>query len=476
MVRTLVAVIEEKDAFMKGHSERVASNCAVFCGKKGLLKKDGIENIYFAGLLHDIGMVHIPLEIIQKTGELTNDEMALIREHPKVSDKILSNITLLKDILPIIRFHHEAFDGSGYPDGLKGDEIPFEARILCIADTYDALTSTRPHRPALSMEKALEEMSEHSGTQFDNKLANDFIEFIESTGGDPKTIKIKEDREDREKRELQEILEEIIHKFNEGNIDAPVLPQVVQEVQKIIQSETSTPDHLAEAIEKDAVISLRLVSVANSPLYRGIKQISTVKNAIPRLGLKQTETLVSAIAHKSMYATKQVQFKALMEQLWLHSLASAYGARAIAKELAFGDIEQLFMMGLAHDIGKVILLRILNELLRKRTVNTSDAIAGIHQLHCGFGGVILQRWKFSEGFINIARQHEGPEYSSETEKEILVINLANNLTRNIGYSLFDDGVELSDLESAKQLGIGAEALNRIGEEVKELMKNAAQLF
>jgi HD-like signal output (HDOD) protein len=230
------------------------------------------------------------------------------------------------------------------------------------------------------------------------------------------------------------------------------------------------------AIEKDAVISLRLVSVANSPLYRGVKQINTVRHAIPRLGLKQTENIVSAIAHKSIYDTKHAQFRMLMERLWLHSLASAYGARAIAENVKLGEAEQFFMMGLTHDIGKVVLLKTLTETLKNRSVKISDAIAGIHLLHCGFGGAVLQRWGFTEDFVNIAKLHEGPEFSSETAKDILVVNLANNLTRNIGYSLFDDKVELLDLESTRLLGIDADSLKIIGEHVEELMKNAAQLF
>jgi HD-GYP domain-containing protein (c-di-GMP phosphodiesterase class II) len=476
LVSTLVSVIEEKDVFMKGHSERVASNCAGFCGRKGLLKKDEIQNIYFAGLLHDIGMVYIPLEILQKPEKLTEDEMTMIRMHPKISAKILSNLTFLRDIVPSIRCHHEAFDGSGYPDGLKGNEIPLGARILSLADTYDALTSARPHRPSLSMEAALGEIFEKSGTQFDNNLVNIFVEFIESTGGGSQIIQIKEDKAEAEKRELQGILTEIVTKFNQGKIDPPVLPQIVQQVKDVIKNKNSSPDDLTEVIEKDAAIALRLVSVANSPLYRGVKHISTVKNAIPRLGLKQTENIVSAIAHKSLYESKNAQFRIMMEKLWLHSLATAYGARAIAEKLGLEDAEQFFMMGLVHDVGKILLLRSLSETLKTKTVNTSEAIACIHQLHCGFGGAVLQRWSFSEDFTNVAKHHEGPEFSKGTNKGILITNLANNLTRNIGYSLSDANVELSELESSRHLGIDAEALNTISETVKELMKNSAQLF
>ena len=476
MVSALVAVIEETDPGFQGRPERVASHCASFSGKKGLLKRDEIEDVYFAGLLYDVGMVNIPLEIIQKHDELTKDEDAMVREHPKISVKILSNFTMLNSILPIVRHHHEAFDGSGYPDGLVGDEIPLGARILCLADTYDTLTSASPHGPAMSMEEALEKVIERGGTQFDKNLVNRFVEYIESIKGKTKIIKIISDTADQEKRELQDIIEEIVHKFNKGKIDPPVLPHVVQEIQDIINNKTSTPEDLAAAIEKDAVVSLRLISVANSPLYRGVEDISTVRRAVPRLGLKQTENIVSTIAHKGMYDIKHAKFKALMERLWLHSLATAYGAKAIAKALAFGDTEEYFMMGLTHDIGKTILIKALTEILKSVSIKASDAIESIHQLHCDFGGAVLKRWKFSEDFVSVATLHEGLQFSSETKKGVLVVNLANNLTRNIGYSLFEEEVELSELKSTELLGIDADALNAIGENVKEQMKDSGQLF
>ena len=138
LVKTLVSVIEERDPFMKGHAERVATNCVLFSRQLGLSKMQ-INQIYLAGLLHDIGIVYIPLEITQKSGELPEEEMDMVKKHPLISEKILSKHDMLKAILPIIRHHHESFDGSGYPDGLKAEEIPIDGILLHGA--YDVLTA-----------------------------------------------------------------------------------------------------------------------------------------------------------------------------------------------------------------------------------------------------------------------------------------------------------------------------------------------
>jgi len=130
VVKTLVALIEEKDPFFRKHSERVANNGANFCEEYKIVDDEDVETIYFAGLLHDIGIVAIPINLLQRTDPLTDEEMILIKKHPVSGEKVLGNFKYMKDVLPMVRHHHEAVDGSGYPDGLKGDEIPLGARVI----------------------------------------------------------------------------------------------------------------------------------------------------------------------------------------------------------------------------------------------------------------------------------------------------------------------------------------------------------
>ena len=146
VAKTLVALIEGKRPVFKKHSERVASNCANFCEEYKIVGKEDIETIYFAGLLHDIGIVAIPINLLHRTEPLTDEEMILIKKHPVSGEKVLSNLNFLEDVLPIVRHHHEAFDGSGYPDGLKGDNIPLGARVLGLFNYLDNLVFPRTDR------------------------------------------------------------------------------------------------------------------------------------------------------------------------------------------------------------------------------------------------------------------------------------------------------------------------------------------
>jgi len=299
-------------------------------------------------------------------------------------------------------------------------------------------------------------------------------EVLEAGGG----IQDQKEQDDQESREIiQKIILQIVHKFNEDEIDLPVLPGIAQDIRKAMNEPNSTIDDLAQLIKKDAVISLRLISGANSPFYRGTEKIDTVEKAITRLGFIETGSVVNAIANKSLYSTKNKQFKILMEKLWMHSFATAAGAKVIADKLAFGHIERFFFMGLIHDIGKVLLLKALGDRLPQKILsNTTDILKYIQKVHTNFGAAIVKRWGFSQRYINAALLHEGPKFSPTTEKDILVVNLANNLAHKIGYSLVDQEVTLSDLDSAKLLKINGDTLEVMGKEVKEMVIGSEDIF
>ena len=135
--------------------------------------------IEFAGVLHDIGKIGVHDEILTKNGRLTDDEFAAIKQHPLIGEKIVAPLGLNPDERAIIRSHHERLDGRGYPDGLAGEKIPFLARIVCVADAFDAMTTTRSYRRALSVERAVEELRKHRGTQFDPVVVEAALRAIE---------------------------------------------------------------------------------------------------------------------------------------------------------------------------------------------------------------------------------------------------------------------------------------------------------
>ena len=153
-IKVLNSVVETRDAYTQGHSVRVAYY-AQRIGEKLGLSTDELDDLHIAGLLHDIGKVGIPDSILHKPGKLDYEERAMIQMHSEISSQLLKDGVHLESILPMIRHHHEQMDGSGYPDGLKGEDIPFGARILTIADIFDALTSKRVYRDAMDYDKAI---------------------------------------------------------------------------------------------------------------------------------------------------------------------------------------------------------------------------------------------------------------------------------------------------------------------------------
>jgi putative nucleotidyltransferase with HDIG domain/PAS domain S-box-containing protein len=173
-VRTLSAAIDSKSHWTSGHSERVVA-CALTIGKEMGLDEKGMNNLEIAGLLHDIGKMGTYELIINKLEGFTEEELKIIRQHPVKGAEILSPIRQLKDIIPAVRHHHEFYNGSGYPDGLKGEEIPLLARIVGVADSVDAMGSDRPYRKGKTRDDIAEELRQYSGTQFDPKVVDAFL-------------------------------------------------------------------------------------------------------------------------------------------------------------------------------------------------------------------------------------------------------------------------------------------------------------
>lgn len=178
----LISVIEAKDSYTRGHSERV-SKYAFAIAKEMNLSSEEANRIRTAGLLHDIGKIAIDKQILLKSDSLTGKERKIVQTHCDCGVKILRPAAFLGELLPIVHQHHERFDGKGYPRGLKGDEIDPGARILAVADSFEAMTSTRSYRSAMSLEEAVDEIRRHAGTQFDPEVVEAFLIAVKKIGG-----------------------------------------------------------------------------------------------------------------------------------------------------------------------------------------------------------------------------------------------------------------------------------------------------
>jgi putative two-component system response regulator len=176
-VASLSAAIEAKDPGTGGHVKRVVEY-ALAIGRRLDLSVDQMKRLHYAALLHDIGKIGIPRSLLDKKDELDAEEREALRRHPEISASILRPVGFLKDVIPIIRHHHEFLDGKGYPDALKGEGIPIESRIIAVADAYDAMISQRPYREALSREEAVARLEEGTGKQFDRRVVRALLAVL----------------------------------------------------------------------------------------------------------------------------------------------------------------------------------------------------------------------------------------------------------------------------------------------------------
>ncbi|MCH8345131.1 MAG: HD domain-containing protein [Planctomycetes bacterium] len=199
-LEALTASIDAKDTYTCGHSQRVAHLTQQLAQAMGL-DEHTVRRMHIAGVVHDVGKIGVPESVLTKPGRLTEEEFAWMRQHPEIGHRILKDIPQLRDILPGVLYHHERWDGKGYPEGLCGDRIPKVARMIALADAFDAMSSTRTYRPALSRAEVLQEIMECAGTQFDPEFAPVFVRidfsgydrlFVEHRAGEQKASQDEE--------------------------------------------------------------------------------------------------------------------------------------------------------------------------------------------------------------------------------------------------------------------------------------------
>lgn len=176
-IQTLRFSVEAKDTYTRGHSDRV-SEYSVLLGKHLNLSEDDLKTLQIGGLFHDIGKIGIPDSILLKDSKLTDEEYSEIKNHPSIGAHILSSASIFQNMVPIVKHHHERYDGNGYPSRLSGDSIPYLARITAIADSFDAMTSKRTYRNSLPIDIVTAEILKNRGTQFDPNITDVFLDIL----------------------------------------------------------------------------------------------------------------------------------------------------------------------------------------------------------------------------------------------------------------------------------------------------------
>lgn len=176
-ISTIANIIDAKDEYTQGHSRRVAEYATLLASKLGY-SNDEVEKVRYIALMHDIGKIGIPDSVLKKPDRLTDEEYEIMKHHVDIGDRILHEYTVITDLFKGAKYHHERYDGKGYTEGLKGEEIPEIARIICLADSYDAMTSSRVYRPRMTKQQAIDELRRNSGTQFDPAMTEVFIQAL----------------------------------------------------------------------------------------------------------------------------------------------------------------------------------------------------------------------------------------------------------------------------------------------------------
>ncbi len=235
-----------------------------------------------------------------------------------------------------------------------------------------------------------------------------------------------------------DLVADVVNRFNKGEIILPVLPHVVKKIQEISRDSEPSIEELSSIVEKDTVISAKLIVAANSPVYKGVDTVNTLNEALLRLGIKEALSVITALASKNLYQTDKEEVKTLLQKLWLHSLACASCSNLIARELSDKTLESVFLMGIIHDIGKVLLLKAVADISPEAELADRNLLAAIQEVHTVFGAVLIKKWGFSKKYIQAAELHHWERFPEKTDPELMVVHIANIIAARAGFASFND--------------------------------------
>jgi HD-GYP domain-containing protein (c-di-GMP phosphodiesterase class II) len=312
-VRAIADALEAKDEYVYGHARRV-KGYAVAIGRRMGLTEAALEELSLAAFLHDIGKIGTPDHILAKPASLTDEERAIMQLYVERGARIIASVPEMDEVANLVRYHQEHYDGGGYPEGLTCEQIPLSARIISVADAYDAMTSPRPFRHALTHEETVQRIEERSGKQFDPAVIRAFKEF--------------------------EALAQIRQSIAEGFCGERLLP-----ITSTLDFEDISFDDQIREIESEPVLAASVLRYANAA---GIAStVTSLKVAAAEIG----ETIVSRlIARHCTYASGYDA-----EKSWEHAFRCAVAAKLLAEQTGILPPDEAYTLGLLHDIGELLL-------------------------------------------------------------------------------------------------------------------------
>jgi len=437
MIQSLAAALDARDAYTRGHSDRVAMFAMAIANELGepsdLDAPGGFrDQLRLAALLHDIGKIGIRDGILLKPAALTDQEYDTIKKHPLLGADIIKSSGALDYIVPGVLYHHERCDGSGYPVGLKGEEIPPVARIIGLADAFDAMTSDRTFRPGMSQSEAIEILKGFAGSHFDPDLVNALVRAYEK--GVSTTIRVASGTS---RDHAQEEASHIEKAFPGLGDRIPSLPVVVSRLNEVVREVDCSVSDIAKVLSTDEGLVARVLKIANSAFYALPGRIGSIPLAITILGISTLRSLVISTALADI--TRAISGSSeVAERLWDHGVDVGVWSRCSARKVGGLDPEEAFTAGLLHDIGKGLVLRSLpsdRERVKMRLLDTENS-SPIEKETLGFdhtelGGWAADRWRLPSALVRAVRWHHRPEGAAgeepEVEKLVWVVHISNLL-------------------------------------------------
>ncbi|MGQ9603123.1 MAG: HDOD domain-containing protein [bacterium] len=432
----LSAALDARDPLTSGHSMRVAMYAMAILNELDQYEAQesswNVRNrVRIAALLHDMGKVGIPDCILLKPDSLTDEEFEMIRQHPVIGAEVLTSCHGFKDLVAGVLYHHEHFDGSGYPFGLKGNEIPFIARLIALADAFDAITSDRPFRKASTHEEAIEIITKEVQSRYDPLLIDALLKAYKK--GTLTDVRLPYQLKGVSKPRYDDI-ESIYGKHLKS---IPSLPTVLERIRQLLGDPEVSLREVAKVLSSDEGLASRVLKLVNSAYYGLPHMVGTIPLATTILGAEAIRSHVVNIAYIELMNNLATGFEEY-NILWSHALRTAVWARELARKWATVDCEEAFTAGLIHDIGKVLCLRLKGGAYARIVVEaykSGKPLVGVEKEIVGFdhtkiGAWAVEKWNLPATLVDAVANHhdpsvvEGEQYIKELVKTIHIADIA----------------------------------------------------
>ncbi len=441
--------LDAKDAYTRGHTERVTLYALAMnaMAERSFPEYHMPENdLRLAGFLHDIGKIGIPDAILGKKAGLSKDEFEIMKTHVEIGRRMMEPIPELRYAIGGV-YHHERFDGTGYPESLAGDEIPLAARYLAVADSFDAMTSDRPYRKGLPIETALAEIKKNSGTQFDSVMAELFYEAhhngivasimgIGISSSDGAASESRDEASDRprvpEEITLKRRCDEVFARLDEVKFGSIL----GAELSSKLQDPDATMREIAMLIEADAGLTAKILQLANSAFYGFSRKIASVEQGIIVLGLREVKHIIYLLS--MMALAKDAGLPNFdVGRFWRHSLIVGVLSRHLAARFMNRRVvEEAFLAGLMHDIAKLALIHLHPDHYARvieRVSGESVGFAEAEQKQFGLrhdraSAYLINRWNLPLFLTEPLLFHHEAEMTGEEHRMSRIVRCANLLS------------------------------------------------